>query len=163
MFSFCYCKPNVSHELQAASVCSLFFFFSSRRRHTRFKCDWSSDVCSSDVLSPVEGGGSGLGPDALSAYSEYAFEMLRPLADEAGGTDQMFPGGNTTIARLMVKSLIPAALDGPNTVDGGTRNNVNFAALDAATSPATMRLSSTPVSVQHDGDPQKASSLSIAY
>src|SRR5260370_28841094 len=31
---------------QAALV---FFFFSSRRRHTRFKCDWSSDVCSSDL------------------------------------------------------------------------------------------------------------------
>src|SRR5260370_41226175 len=30
----------------------VFFFFSSRRRHTRFKCDWSSDVCSSD-LPPV--------------------------------------------------------------------------------------------------------------
>src|SRR2546430_5687516 len=31
------------------------FFFSSRRRHTRFDCDWSSDVCSSDltVKSPV--------------------------------------------------------------------------------------------------------------
>src|SRR5260370_41157334 len=27
------------------------FFFSSRRRHTRFKCDWSSDVCSSDLAS----------------------------------------------------------------------------------------------------------------
>src|SRR5260370_42432460 len=27
------------------------FFFSSRRRHTRFKCDWSSDVCSSDLMS----------------------------------------------------------------------------------------------------------------
>src|SRR5260370_21727151 len=26
------------------------FFFSSRRRHTRFKCDWSSDVCSSDLF-----------------------------------------------------------------------------------------------------------------
>src|SRR5688572_33009969 len=26
-----------------------FFFFSSRRRHTRFDCDWSSDVCSSDL------------------------------------------------------------------------------------------------------------------
>src|SRR5688572_32207141 len=26
----------------------MFFFFSSRRRHTRFDCDWSSDVCSSD-------------------------------------------------------------------------------------------------------------------
>src|SRR6266478_4133350 len=28
-----------------------FFFFSSRRRHTRFDCDWSSDVCSSDLES----------------------------------------------------------------------------------------------------------------
>src|SRR3989475_9026644 len=28
-----------------------FFFFSSRRRHTRFDCDWSSDVCSSDLIS----------------------------------------------------------------------------------------------------------------
>src|SRR2546430_3032821 len=28
---------------------TLFFFFSSRRRHTRFDCDWSSDVCSSDL------------------------------------------------------------------------------------------------------------------
>src|SRR2546427_8551947 len=28
-----------------------FFFFSSRRRHTRFDCDWSSDVCSSDLAS----------------------------------------------------------------------------------------------------------------
>src|SRR5882762_4662128 len=26
------------------------FFFSSRRRHTRFQCDWSSDVCSSDLF-----------------------------------------------------------------------------------------------------------------
>src|SRR5256886_4130742 len=32
-------------------VGNFFFFFSSRRRHTRFDCDWSSDVCSSDLLS----------------------------------------------------------------------------------------------------------------
>src|SRR5699024_11536710 len=31
--------------------CLLFFFFSSRRRHTRSKRDWSSDVCSSDLFS----------------------------------------------------------------------------------------------------------------
>src|SRR2546430_14996550 len=30
----------------------MFFFFSSRRRHTRFDCDWSSDVCSSDLPCP---------------------------------------------------------------------------------------------------------------
>src|SRR2546427_3402082 len=32
-----------------------FFFFSSRRRHTRFDCDWSSDVCSSDLPRDIEG------------------------------------------------------------------------------------------------------------
>src|SRR2546430_5768558 len=31
----------------------LLFFFSSRRRHTRFDCDWSSDVCSSDLEAPA--------------------------------------------------------------------------------------------------------------
>src|SRR5260221_4946529 len=30
---------------------AIIFFFSSRRRHTRSLCDWSSDVCSSDLLS----------------------------------------------------------------------------------------------------------------
>src|SRR5699024_11781444 len=32
------------------------FFFSSRRRHTRSKRDWSSDVCSSDLIGLVIGG-----------------------------------------------------------------------------------------------------------
>src|SRR2546430_3511526 len=32
-------------------VLLVLFFFSSRRRHTRFDCDWSSDVCSSDLLA----------------------------------------------------------------------------------------------------------------
>src|SRR6266481_8761943 len=33
------------------AVFVLVFFFSSRRRHTRWNCDWSSDVCSSDLLA----------------------------------------------------------------------------------------------------------------
>src|SRR3972149_4222699 len=32
-----------------------FFFLSSRRRHTRFDCDWSSDVCSSDLSFKFSG------------------------------------------------------------------------------------------------------------
>src|SRR2546430_1177445 len=38
-----------------------FFFFSSRRRHTRFDCDWSSDVCSSDLFVGANDGGSSTG------------------------------------------------------------------------------------------------------
>src|SRR5438132_13922135 len=48
---------------------SLYFFFSSRRRHTRSLCDWSSDVCSSD-----------LGSDAVSDWP-----LLNALLNTASG------------------------------------------------------------------------------
>src|SRR5256885_5227477 len=35
--------------MQSSHFNSCFFFFSSRRRHTRLQGDWSSDVCSSDL------------------------------------------------------------------------------------------------------------------
>src|SRR6266567_8036909 len=44
----------------------LAFFFSSRRRHTRFDCDWSSDVCSSDLPpGPLALPARGIDPDGL--------------------------------------------------------------------------------------------------
>src|SRR6266853_5044802 len=46
--------------------CCFFFFFSSRRRHTRFDCDWSSDVCSSDLRQAL-----------VDSAIEYAEEMRR--------------------------------------------------------------------------------------
>lgn len=114
-------------------------------------------------LSPVEGGGSGLGPDALSAYSDYAFEMLHPLPEKDGGSDQMFPGGNTTIARLLLKTLIPSAIGGPGDAEGVSRNAVNFSALDAPGAPARVRLSSTVIAVQHEGDAGQAGSVTVVY
>src|SRR2546430_17695325 len=42
-----------------------FFFFSSRRRHTRFDCDWSSDVCSSDLARADRIPGAAHLPDQL--------------------------------------------------------------------------------------------------
>src|SRR2546430_8903438 len=41
-------KNKAFHSSQSCLL-FIFFFFSSRRRHTRFDCDWSSDVCSSDL------------------------------------------------------------------------------------------------------------------
>src|SRR2546430_2666448 len=37
------------YDCRVSDSLFVFFFFSSRRRHTRFDCDWSSDVCSSDL------------------------------------------------------------------------------------------------------------------
>src|SRR2546430_5461050 len=44
--------PDTQHYYDRAEPGLVFvvFFFSSRRRHTRFDCDWSSDVCSSDLI-----------------------------------------------------------------------------------------------------------------
>lgn len=114
-------------------------------------------------LSPVEGGGSGLGPDALSAYCDYAADLLHPLDDPAGEAVQMFPGGNTTIARLMAKALIPSSIDGPPTVDAVSRNSVKLGQLDSSGSPARIRLSATALDIHHEGDPEKAVSLSVLY
>src|SRR5205809_5744990 len=42
-------------KLLSRSHTELFFFFSSRRRHTSCSRDWSSDVCSSDLIGPTGG------------------------------------------------------------------------------------------------------------
>src|SRR5205085_2615279 len=45
-----HCRPPLPYIARLAVLSSpIAFFFSSRRRHTRFDCDWSSDVCSSDL------------------------------------------------------------------------------------------------------------------
>src|SRR5256885_4498460 len=84
-------------------VLSAFFFFSSRRRHTRLQGDWSSDVCSSDLaalrlgnfftgLSPVNGAtpaklfqistGRRAGQEAASLASSWAEAKYSALRSE---------------------------------------------------------------------------------
>ena len=114
-------------------------------------------------LSPVEGGGYGLGPDALSAYCAYAIETEFPGDGDAALGDQMFPDGNTAFARLMVKRLIPDAFAGPHTVDAVWTNNVHFATLDRAAQNTRIRLNATVVRVEHAGDPASAPQVRITY
>src|SRR2546430_8865440 len=48
--SHCACTGRFNdHSDRCKNLITCLFFFSSRRRHTRFDCDWSSDVCSSDL------------------------------------------------------------------------------------------------------------------
>src|SRR2546430_9330943 len=59
---------------------ALRFFFSSRRRHTRFDCDWSSDVCSSDLTTII-----GFGKAAVSRLAPLVSDD-RWYAQLAGAT-----------------------------------------------------------------------------
>src|SRR5699024_11521737 len=56
-------------------------FFSSRRRHTRSKRDWSSDVCSSDLLADEPGAGF----SALASYRIKKKLALRRYRTECAG------------------------------------------------------------------------------
>jgi spermidine dehydrogenase len=112
-------------------------------------------------LSPVSGGGSGIGADVLSAYSDYAPDLLFPWEKQHG--PQMFPGGNTGVARHIVKALLPAVLSGPATMAGICQARVNFAALDQPHQPTRIRLRSTVVAVEHDGDVARSSHVNIVY
>ncbi len=114
-------------------------------------------------LSPVEGGGYGLGPDVLSAYCNYAIETQFPEDGDAELGDQMFPDGNGGFARLMVKTLIPDAFAGPRTVNAVWQNRVNFRALDRAGQSTRLRLNATVVRVAHAGDPASASHVVVTY
>jgi spermidine dehydrogenase len=112
-------------------------------------------------LSPVSGGGSGLGADALSAYSEYAADVLLPWKYDAGA--QMFPGGNAGVARHIVKALVPDAIPGAVTLADVCRSSVNFAALDRPGQASRIRLHATAIAVQHVGEPQGSRSVRIIY
>src|SRR5690606_39571974 len=60
-----------------------FFFFSSRRRHTRFSRDWSSDVCSSDLLL-AQDGDAGLQVGSLHIGDQTPLEAAAHAVFEAG-------------------------------------------------------------------------------
>jgi spermidine dehydrogenase len=112
-------------------------------------------------LSPVSGGGSGIGADVLSAYSDYAPDLLFPWEKEQG--PQMFPGGNTGVARHMVKALLTNAIPGPATMAGICQSRVNFAALDRPQQPTRIRLRSTAISLEHEGEPARSPHVNIVY
>src|SRR6266513_4418348 len=61
-----------------------FFFFSSRRRHTRSKRDWSSDVCSSDLDEELALGfclTEGLAPRSAAPPADLAANTIEVFAD----------------------------------------------------------------------------------
>src|SRR5690606_39363516 len=75
-------------------VLQVCFFFSSRRRHTRFSRDWSSDVCSSD-LAPSKQHQQVRGVRVLGPLSE-----LESIARSTGATQLIVCIGDADVAMM---------------------------------------------------------------
>jgi spermidine dehydrogenase len=73
-----------------------------------------------------------------------------------------FPDGNATIARLLVRDLIPDAMPGKSVEDVVTAR-ANYAALNRSGTRVAIRLSSTVVGVRNIGDPKNSKGVEIAY
>jgi spermidine dehydrogenase len=135
----------------------------ARHHHARRALDGSTASAakpSEHFSRPTKAEASVSVPMRFPATPAYAFDELGAIPDD--GT-QMFPDGNSGIARLIVKTLIPESIAGSPAIDDVCRNSVNFSALDRAGAAARIRLDSTAVWVKHDGDPAKSESVTIAY
>jgi spermidine dehydrogenase len=73
-----------------------------------------------------------------------------------------FPDGNASVARLIVRALIPDALPGRDMEDVVTAK-LDYSRLDRAESSARIRLNSTVVSVKHRGEPASAADVHVTY
>ena len=79
-----------------------------------------------------EGSGFGAGPDVVSAYCIYAFDVDRSMDQPS----LSFPGGNDGIARHMVKTLVPDSIAGANT---SMQSAATTLTLKRSTAPANRR------------------------
>jgi len=82
--------------------------------------------------------------------------------DEADKYFFHFPDGNASIARLLVRKLIPEAIPGESATDV-VLARANYAKLDQKGSPVRIRLNSMAVRVKHQGDPASAKQVEVAY
>jgi spermidine dehydrogenase len=132
------------------------------------------------LLDPEQKSLYGVGIDAISAQDAWGLDMpgfaglkLEPGPGPGMGRDAIpneeaekyffhFPDGNASIARLLVRSLIPQAVPGKSSEDIVT-SQVRYDRLDQPANQTRIRLNSTVVRVQHQGDPSSAKEVEVTY
>ncbi len=116
--------------------------------------DMTDGVCAvlQDTFLPM----LGVGWEAASAWEalEYEFPGTRGLGFEAKQVREEpyihhFPDGNASVARALVRELIPGAIPG-STMEDLVLAKANYLALDSEKNPVRLRLNSTAVNVTHD-------------
>jgi spermidine dehydrogenase len=123
----------------------------------------------------------GVGIDAVNALDCWALGQpgFKGLQLEPGGHPRMgytprgfaipkepyefhYPDGNASIARLLVRKVIPASAPGNNAEDIVTAK-FDYSQLDKPSAPVRLRLGSIVVAAKHTGDPAQAKQVDVTY
>ena len=136
-------------------------------RHTALDYQGSG----TDVLSIRGALASGsLGSDPYDAWNDAMYEGdYQKYVNKDGGTYAVdppfihhFPDGNATLARSMVKKMIPDVGPG-ETAEEIVLSEFDYAELDKRTNNVRIRLNSTVVNVEHGGDPKNSDEVFVNY
>jgi spermidine dehydrogenase len=106
--------------------------------------------------------GSALGLLSYSGLPGIGATALAGAAAEREPYIYHFPDGNASIARLLVRSMIPAVARG-STMDDVVLASFDYRKLDLRGAPVRIRLDSTVVAAAHHGDPHSAEQVSVTY
>ncbi len=118
-----------------------------------------------DAVSALDAWGFGLpGFDGLKLEPGITPRMaFTPAGYEQGGSYKFhFPDGNASIARLLVRALVPAAMPGHSAADIVTAR-ANYAELDKPGNPVRIRVSSFVAGVRNLGGPDKSHGVELVY
>jgi spermidine dehydrogenase len=99
---------------------------------------------------------------APGAYRRMGFTAMGEATPEKEPYHFHFPDGNASIARALVRALIPDAATGHTAIDIVTAK-FDYSKLDRSSSPVRIRLNSTVVRVRHDGEPSSAKEVEVTY
>ena len=102
------------------------------------------------------------GPEARRPARPRAWATPRPATPTGGSYTFHFPDGNASIARLLVRSLVPGVLPGHDCRDVVT-SRADYAGLDRPANPVRIRLSSICVRARNVGDPANPRGVEVAY
>jgi spermidine dehydrogenase len=131
--------------------------------HARTMGEWGVGT---DAVSALDCWGIGLpGFDGMKLAKGSIRRMgFTPAGyEDTGGSLKLhFPDGNATIARLLVRNLIPRAVPGTTAEDVVTAK-VNYAQLDRDATPIRLRLNSIAIRARHLGDPKSAGQVEVTY
>jgi spermidine dehydrogenase len=101
-------------------------------------------------------------PERLLAEPGGAHGRENGARADSGDPDMYFPDGNATIARLLVRALLPKVVPG-GTMEDVITSRIDYGGLDREESPVRLRLESTVVKVEHDGPADRAREVLVTY